>query len=175
LKKALHLSQGILLAFLVLLFHTPLTAKSLTYEHKLADYVMKVCNRKCVDPQVLIMAIQMAAERHGLEEDELLAIARVESSFNPRAKNVNSVGLMQVNLAYHAKSFKVSPYDVFANLDVGASIYKACLVKRKGNVARALRCYNGEARKDMIYPNKVLKVLAEIRKNGNSINTTQGT
>lgn len=162
--KTLHLRLGILLSFAALLLCSPLTAKNLTYNQELAQYVAKVCSSKCVDTQVLLMAIKLASERHGVQEDELLAIMRVESSFNTKAKNARSVGLMQVNLAYHAKSFKVSPYDVFSNIDVGASIYKACLIKRKGNVARALRCYNGEARKDMVYPNKVLKVLTEIRK-----------
>lgn len=157
-------SQGTLLALVILFFSLPIVARDLDNTKALADYIGTHCKKKCVNPDVVLMAVQASARNHGVSINELLAIMRVESAFNPKANNQGSVGLMQVNLKYHARSFRVNPYDVFANVDVGASVYKACLVKRKGNVAKALRCYNGEGAKNMIYPNKVLKTLADINK-----------
>lgn len=154
---------GSLLMFAVLFFSLPLTAKGLDENEELTDYISKVCKRNCVDPQLLLMAVQAASLEYNVSPKQILAIMRVESSFVVKAKNSRSVGLMQVNLKYHAKSFRASPYDVFENVDTGTSIYNACLKKKRGDVPKALRCYNGEGKQNVAYSNKVLKALSELK------------
>lgn len=123
----------------------------------------KVCLAQCIDPTEVVGYVKEAAKDLEIDPIDLLAIMQVESGFKPKAYNKGNVGLMQVNLRYHKSKFKSSPYNAQANIFVGASIYKACLIKRKYNKARALRCYNGENRKDMIYPNKVIKAMKELQ------------
>ena len=140
----------------------PLEAYSKGFDPSFETHMSKVCLTKCANPVRILDAAQNVAKDLELDPIDILAIMQVESGFKPMANNNGSVGLMQVNLHYHKRKFKTSPYDLEANIFVGASVYKACLIKRNNNKAQALRCYNGETRKDMIYPNKVLKVIREL-------------
>lgn len=155
--------QSAVVLLIAILFHQTLTAQDLQTNNELQYHVAKMCKTKCADPQLLLMAVQQSAIDHNVPEALILAIIQVESGFKPKAKNSGSVGLMQVNLKYHRNKFKVSPYDIFSNVDVGTGIYKACLKAKRGNVAKALRCYNGEGVKNMIYPNKVLRTVSQIK------------
>lgn len=161
--KLRQLMLGVLFMIVASLSSFPIVAQETTQVDVFTSYKNKACLRDCVDSDLVLLSVQESAKAIGVEANDLLAIMRVESAFKPKAYNLGNVGLMQVNLKYHAKKFKTSPYDVPANIYVGASIYKACLTKRKGNKAKALRCYNGENSKSMVYPNKVLKVLNEIK------------
>ena len=151
-----------LLVVLFIMFSFNAKAKELEDPQVLAQYIAVHCKKRCVNPDTVFIAVQEAAIKYNIPVNMLLAIMRVESSFKPKAENLDSVGLMQVNLKFHAKKFKVSYYDIFANVDIGASIYRDCLNKRKNDTAKALRCYNGENAKNMIYPNKVIKAFNEI-------------
>lgn len=132
----------------------------------LHDYISSVCPKrsKCVEQESLLSAVHRAAKVHSLDFKKLLAIVRVESSFDIKAKNISSVGLGQVNLDYHRSKFKGSPYNVEDNILVAAGIYKQCLIKHQQHEKKSLRCYNGENSKDFVYANKVLKAYAEISK-----------
>lgn len=94
--------------------------------------------------ETVLSAATIAAEAYKLDVDILMAIAYVESKFNPMAKNGSSVGLMQVHLKFHKPKFKGSPvYSPYANMFVGAQIFSDCMRKHKRNKDKSLRCYNG--------------------------------
>lgn len=160
--KFKQLMLGVMLWLVAGLTSTSLVAQVVEQPTAMETYMSKVCRSKCVDPVLLLDYVLDTAKDLDLDPYDLLAIMQVESSFKPEAANRGNVGLMQVNLRYHAKKFKTSPYNVQANTQVGGSIYKACLIKRKGNKALAFRCYNSENVKNMIYPNKVLKARADL-------------
>lgn len=154
---------------LILLFSFAVHGKVLQSKYApltLHDYISSVCPKgaKCVEQESLLSAVHRAAKIHNLDFKKLLAIVRVESSFNVRAKNASSVGLAQVNLDYHRKKFKGSPYDIADNIMVAESIYYKCLIKHRQHEKKSLRCYNGENSKDFTYADKVLKAYAEISK-----------
>lgn len=128
-------------------------------------YIHHKCKSKCINSKALLKVTKQEALTKGIDYRHLLAIITVESGFKPKARNQDSVGLMQVNLSYHSKSFHSSdPTNLRSNIRVGASIYKACYIKHKGNVFKALKCYNGEGRKTNVYSAKVLLAFKEISK-----------
>ena len=130
----------------------------------LQDYIDINCKRKCVDQEALLKAVHNAAKSHSLDFMKLIAIIKVESSFRIRAKNDTSVGLAQVNLTFHKKSFKKDYYDVDDNVLVGAGVYARCKKKYPGDELNPLRCYNGEKSKNFRYANKVMKAYRDIVK-----------
>jgi hypothetical protein len=90
---------------------------------------------------------QRAAAAHGLPETLLLAVARGESDFEPRARShANAYGLMQIlwpatakHLGIHRLSELTEPC---TNVDAGARYLKELLAHFGGNLHRALAAYN---------------------------------
>ena len=88
-----------------------------------------------------------AAATHGLPETLLLAVARGESDFDPRARSsANAYGLMQIlwpdtaaHLGIHSLSELQQPC---TNVDAGARYLKEMLERYEGNLHRALAAYN---------------------------------
>jgi len=88
-----------------------------------------------------------AAATHGLPETLLLAVARGESDFNPKARSsANAYGLMQIlwpgtaeHLGIHSLSKLQQPC---TNVDAGARYLKEMLQRYQGNLHRALAAYN---------------------------------
>ncbi len=123
------------------------------------------CKSYCKSTDDIVTAAQIASDVIGVDLALILAIMKIESSFMIKAKNGRSVGLMQVNLDYHRSKFKgKDPYGIYDNTFVGTSIFKDCLKTTKGNVNRALRCYNGSWQSN-VYPTKVLNALKSINVN----------
>jgi hypothetical protein len=90
----------------------------------------------------------------------LLAVMAVESEFNPAARNMNDVGLMQVNLRYHpqeARNLKSADElpKIDNNVTMGARILRRYMDEESGNVYPALRRYNGLGKTNH-YPERVL-------------------
>jgi hypothetical protein len=101
----------------------------------------------------------------GVAPNLLLAIAAVESSFDPRAEGRGSKGLMQIQVSAHRDEIRQiggirSLYDVVKNFSLGGKIFKNCVSQEHGNVHRALLCYNGATVANS-YPDKVLKQKAK--------------
>jgi soluble lytic murein transglycosylase-like protein len=103
-----------------------------------------------------------------IEPELLIAIARVESTFNPYAISfAGAMGIMQIIPKWHIEKIKtakdvVGTPEIF-NLDtsmfLGAWVLRDCMDKHK--VANlALRCYNGSNNDK--YANKVMSVKKEI-------------
>lgn len=164
-SRLLTILQGMLLVAIILTLSSfsPRSQANDSQTLTLQDFINKACYKQCIDSKELMEYVTIASIVQQVDPEDLLAIITIESAFKPKARNAASVGLMQVNLDYHAKKFKTTPYNPKANVIVGAGIYKACLNKRNGNKAKALRCYNGENVKNMIYPNKVLNTLKKIK------------
>lgn len=138
-------------------------AKELYYkEMTFTQYVNLKCSSRCADPKALLNGVKLLAKQRNLDFKRLLAIIAVESSFKTQAVNGGSVGVMQVNLKYHKKKFRQNPYNVWDNIRVGSSIYKACVTRHKGNARKALWCYNGEGDKTFKYPLMVFKAYDQI-------------
>jgi len=87
--------------------------------------------------------ITAAALRHSLDPNLLMAMARVESCFDPRARSrVGAEGMLQLMPAT-AKSLGVSnSYDLKTNLDGGARYLASMLKLHKGDTHLALAAYN---------------------------------
>jgi hypothetical protein len=90
---------------------------------------------------------QRAAAAHDLPETLLLAVARGESDFKPRARShANAYGLMQIlwpstanHLGIHRLSDLMKPC---TNVDAGARYLKELLEQFDGNLHRTLAAYN---------------------------------
>ena len=84
----------------------------------------------------------------GLDPTLVLAVAAIESRFNPFAQSpVGAQGLMQVLTRVHQEKFEPfggnqAAFDPVANLRVGAQILKD-LINRRGSVEEGLRAYVG--------------------------------
>ncbi len=129
----------------------------------LKQYIKTTCPRNCVSDVLLITILKQESARVKVDYKDFLPVIRVESSFNRKATNGSNVGLSQVHLKYHRKKFKKKDYyDAVDNIRVGLSIFKACLVKSKGNKNKAYTCYNGGGNKK--YVQKVTKAFKELAK-----------
>lgn len=96
----------------------------------------------------VVQAAYAAAEEVGLDPLLLLAVAAVESSFNPLAESVmGAKGLMQIIPKYHRDKLRLAGgepalFDPEANLLVGARILQE-YVQRTGTLEAGLQFYNG--------------------------------
>ena len=80
----------------------------------------------------------------GIDPNLLLAVARQESAFNPKARSIaNARGLLQL-LPKTSRKFKkgVNLYDPESNVDVGSRYLFELLKRLNGNIPFALASYN---------------------------------
>jgi soluble lytic murein transglycosylase-like protein len=117
-------------------------------ELKLAHYLSR---RYVVDPAAserVVQAAYLAAAQVGLDPLLLLAVAAVESSFNPLAESVmGAKGLMQIIPKYHREKLgaaggEAALFDPAASLLLGARILQE-YVRRTGTLEAGLQFYNG--------------------------------
>jgi len=90
---------------------------------------------------------QRAATAHKLPETLLLAVARGESDFKPKARShANAYGLMQIlwpGTAKHLGLNRLSELlEPCTNVEAGARYLKELLERYRGNLHRALAAYN---------------------------------
>jgi soluble lytic murein transglycosylase-like protein len=93
--------------------------------------------------------IHLNGEKYSINPKLLLGIISVESRFNPRAHSKHGAkGLMQVMHRIHRDKLRGrDPYRADVSVEVGSRIFKDCMTANRGNVRRALTCYNGGGRK----------------------------
>jgi soluble lytic murein transglycosylase-like protein len=123
-----------------------------------------------------------AATNHGVDEDILRAIAKVESNYNPEAVNPSShaLGEMQIHPVNFAalQKYGITETDLHhacTNINVGAWIL-AGFIKQYGRVWRAVGAYgvgndkSPKAEADRaIYAAKVQEALANIQRKKNKL------
>lgn len=118
----------------------------------------------------IVKQAYIKAKKHNIDPEILIAIAGVESNYNPKIVNsIGASGLTQVVKKYHKdKISKVNAkggniLTISDNLDVGAEIYST-LYKKYGNHTSALQAYNGSQKdKSKKYSKKVMRELKDIQ------------
>lgn len=131
--------KTIVIATLVALSYlSPVSAQTLQ------QTIDKFCRKDCVSAEKLTHVAKKAGQSYKVDHRAILAIVHVESKYHIKAKNGSSVGLTQVLLRYHRPKFKTNnPYNVEDNVFTGASIFRDCLRRTRGDYEKAFRCYNG--------------------------------
>lgn len=89
-----------------------------------------------------------AGKRYGVDPVLLIAIAKVESNFNPRAVNVNrngtrDYGIMQINSSWLEK-YRIPKewiFDPCYNIHFGAMVLRRCMENYQ-HISLAVDCYN---------------------------------
>ena len=114
--------------------------------------------------QMLTQSAYEVARSYKLDPLLILAVAGIESSFNPlAASGMGAEGLMQVMTRIHGDKYESlapsqrSAFNPLANMQVGAQILQDC-IKRGGSVDNGLRLYvgAGNSGNDGGYPEKVM-------------------
>lgn len=127
----------------------------------LTKYVQKRSKVKLSEYQAHIIVTSAINHGNKLRVDPtlVLAVAEVESEFNPRASNANAYGLMQVIPYWHKNKVKGrdlrKPTDQIA---VGTEVLAEYI--GTGSIRTGLKKYSGGSDK---YANKVLKARDRIR------------
>ncbi|HEX7052564.1 MAG TPA: lytic transglycosylase domain-containing protein [Burkholderiales bacterium] len=117
-------------------------------ERRLARYLARRYVVALAASEQVVQAAYAAAEEVGLDPLLLLAVAAVESSFNPLAESVmGAKGLMQIIPKWHRDKLArlggdEALFDPEANILLGAIILKE-YVRRTGNLEAGLQFYNG--------------------------------
>jgi len=90
----------------------------------------------------IYLAVQCGFNEFGIPKEEIAALMKSESDFNPRAVScVGARGLCQV-MPYNGPANTEDLFDPFVNVHYGMKYYKYCLTIAKGNRTEALRFYN---------------------------------
>lgn len=139
-------------------------------EKEVATYISRNYRVPMADAeQLTTWAVEIGA---GFDVDPLLilAVAAVESSFNPKAKSgAGAEGLMQVMTRVHAEKFHAfggpqAALEPYPSMVVGTSILSR-LITRTGSVQKALKFYFGAANQpsDGGYSERVFKERSRMR------------
>jgi soluble lytic murein transglycosylase-like protein len=99
--------------------------------------------RQDIEPSAFDHLIQDAARRHGVDEDLVRAVIKVESNFNPEAVSyAGAKGLMQLMDATAADLGVTNSFDVAQNIEGGVSYLAQQLRRFQGDTRLALAAYN---------------------------------
>lgn len=155
------------------------TEASLTREQKRISQYLAARYRIGKDAaECLVQSAYMVAATERLDAMLILAVAGIESAFNPiAASDVGAQGLMQVMTDVHGEKFKNlaptqrSAFHPVGSMQVGARILKDYLDRASGSVDKALRMYVGMANSDAptAYPDKVKAERERIRQAANGV------
>lgn len=138
----------LLLCLSLLGLHTQAQAQELTPEQAAAaNWVLNESAVPLSEKQAIsyVQHAYAQAKVHSIDPLRIIAIIRIESRFNHKARSSEDAqGLMQVIPKYHKAALaKRNPYDPYVSIEVGTSIYRDCLTKHKGNQFKASNCYSG--------------------------------
>ncbi len=115
-------------------------------------------------PEIVMAAYRYGAI-YGIEPELLLAIAYVESSFNPLARSKSSIGLMGINYRVWRKELSLEfnrLYEVDYNMGKGALILRR-YINKSGDLWQGVHLYNNGYRgQNMAYVPKVKAMYKKI-------------
>lgn len=124
--------------------------------------------KKINEPSGYDAMFKRAAERYGVDWQDLKQIGVQESGLRSRATNKNSngtydQGVMQLNSRYHgARGIDFdSVYDPETNINTGAAVWAEALKRSKGDVRGAFRRYNGSGSAAEQYADNAMALRAE--------------
>ncbi len=117
----------------------------------------------------IVETVYKKSKQYGFNPNLILALIKVESSFNPRAiSSVGAYGLMQINYSVWKNTFNIDPnkiFDIDYNIDVGLRILKRYYDESNGDIKKALFLYNnGYFYKNKSYVPKVVKTFTSYNK-----------
>lgn len=154
----------------VTLFAAAVTSAQAAPDH-LIDWVQAESHYKMSRPAAsrVVRAALVAAEKHRLDVELVLAVARQETGFRASARSfANARGVMQVIPRWHGEKIRGRNInDIRVGFDVGAHVLAEYLSAKRGNTRRALAKYSGGARQ---YADKVLRYRASILLAGHTNN-----
>lgn len=140
-------------------------------QNKIVDHITeKYKNLNRDTAEKIVKTAYIKADKYNIDPEILIAIAGVESNYNPKIVNrIGASGLTQVVKRYHRdKIRKVNArggniLSIADNLDLGAEIYSD-LYHKYGNHTAALQAYNGSLNdKSRTYSKKVMRELNDIK------------
>lgn len=94
-------------------------------------------------PAELDSIFKQAADKYGIAEKLLKAVAKAESNFNPSVvSSAGAIGVMQLMPSTASSLGVANPYDAKDNIMGGAKYLSRLLAKYNGNISLALAAYN---------------------------------
>lgn len=108
-----------------------------------APQTVSATNENKTQGERIEAAIKAASQKHGISEELIRAIIKVESNFNPTVKSsAGAMGLMQL-MPGNVKDYGVKdPYNIEENVDAGTRHIKDYLKLHNNNLDMALAAYN---------------------------------
>jgi len=116
-----------------------------------------------VEAVALEQIVNKYADKYGIPSSIIHRVISSESSYNERARNGPSLGMMQVNPKDHPSTMRgKNPYDPEVSINAGAQYLSECFSQFR-TWPRALTCYNRGAggvgtSRTSTYAKKVLSV-----------------
>ncbi|MFA5662850.1 transglycosylase SLT domain-containing protein [Castellaniella sp.] len=126
----------------------PVPGISAAQRHGLGSYLARKYQISRSVADALLRTAFMLGDEMGLDPQLILAVAAIESRYNPFAESpVGAQGLMQVMTRVHRDKLQAeggvgSVFDPGVNMRVGGRILADCM-RRRGSVAGGLACYVG--------------------------------
>lgn len=148
---------------------TPLGHTGDRLEPRLAHYIARQYQVSLAQANRVVHAARQAAKRTGVPLSLVLAVAAIESSFNPKvSSSVGAVGLMQVKPVMHRDVLPAGEeLNVESNVTAGAYILSGYLSRDGDDVVNALQRYNGNrGDRQARYAHKVLSKMVEFEAAG---------
>lgn len=145
------ISGRIVISFIILIISTTTNAvqspDDRNYNTAWQTHMEQLKNRKNLNIPQYAQCFEKSAAEFGIPLGLLVAVARGESFFNPKAQsNKSCYGIMQIQWPGTAKDLGIDNlnklYDPCTNIHAGAKYLKQLLDRYKGNIHFALAAYN---------------------------------
>jgi soluble lytic murein transglycosylase-like protein len=142
------------------------------------DFKINSFDRRFPEYSRIVDTVYTKSKRYGFNPNLILALIKVESSFNPRAiSSVGAYGLMQINYSVWKNTLNIDPDKIFNidyNIEMGLKILKKYYDESHGDIKKALFLYNnGYFYKNKSYVTKVVRAYSvygrEVKSNSKGI------
>lgn len=126
--------------FLLTLLLLSLSLNVYASKQDLVVHIAKENKISIKQADLIVSEVYKQSRSKKVDPEFVLAIIQKESNFNQNSVNGKSVGLMQINTAYHKKLLNAKPKEIAANINAGITILLSC----KGDTSKVLTCYHGK-------------------------------